>query len=149
MRKGQVYAGVILLALGIFVCHQAVQLNLGQASRPGPGFVPFGLGSLLILLSIFYLVPIFRSLKREGKPPPSDRLIRTVLAVGILCFFSGVLNWLGYLISTLLLFLLWLILIERKQWPVTVGLAGLALLFVYFFNLLFSVQLPRGIVRIF
>jgi hypothetical protein len=147
MRKGQVSAGVILLALGIFVCEQAIQLNLGQASRPGPGFVPFGLGSILILLSLLYLVPILRTFKREGKPLASDGLIRTVPAVGILCLFSAVLSMLGYLLSTLLLFLLWLMLIERKKWPVAVGLAGLALVFVYFFNLLFSVQLPRGIIR--
>jgi len=148
MNTGSILAAIIFLALGIFVCHQAIQLNLGQASRPGPGFVPFGLGSLLILLSLLYLTPVLRSLKRQGEPRPSDGLTRTVLAVGILCFFSGVLSWLGYLISTLLLFMLWLILIERKKWPVAVGLAGLALLFVYFFNLLFSVQLPRGIMRI-
>jgi hypothetical protein len=147
MRKGQVSAGLIFLALGIFVCQQANQLDLGQASRPGPGFVPFGLGSLLILLSLLYLVPVLRIFKEEGEPRSSAGLIRTVLAVGILCLFSGILSWLGYLLSTLLLFLLWLMLIERKKWPVAVGLAGLALVFVYFFNLLFSVQLPRGIIR--
>jgi putative tricarboxylic transport membrane protein len=147
MNAGSILAGIIFLALGIFVCQQAIQLGLGQASRPGPGFVPFGLGSLLILLSLLYLVPVLRSLKREGKPEPSDGLIRTVLAVGILCLFSAILSWLGYLVSTLLLFLLWLMLIERKKWPMAVGLAGLALVFVYFFNLLFSIQLPRGIIR--
>ena len=147
MNTMSILAAIIFLALGIFVCHQAIQLNLGQASRPGPGFVPFGLGSLLILLSFLYLVPVLRSPKRERKPQPSDGLIRTVLAVGILCFFSGVLSRLGYLLSTLLLFLLWLMLIERKKWPMAVGLASLALVFVYFFNLLFSIQLPRGILR--
>jgi hypothetical protein len=147
MQKARVSAGVILLALGIFVCHQAIQLNLGQASRPGPGFVPFGLGSLLILLSLFYLVPVLRSSKRERKPRPSGGRIRTVLAVGLLSLFTLVLNGLGYLLSTLLLFLLWLTLIERKKWPMAVGLAGLAAVFVYFFNLLFSIQLPRGIIR--
>ncbi len=147
MRKGQVSAGVILLALGFFVCQQAVQLTLGQASRPGPGFVPFGLGSILILLSLLYLVPLLRNPMGNQEPQPSSNLTRTLLGVAILCIFSAVLSRLGYLLSTLLLFLLWLMLIERKKWPVAVGLAGLALLFVYFFNLLFSVQLPRGIIR--
>ncbi len=147
MRKGQVSAGLIFLALGIFVCQQAIQFDLGQASRPGPGFVPFGLGSILILLSLLYLVPLFRTRQGDEEPQPSSNLTRTLLAVAILCLFSAVLSGLGYLLSTLLLFLLWLMLIERKEWPVAVGLAGLALVFVYFFNLLFSVQLPRGIIR--
>ena len=147
MRKGQVFAGGILLALGIFVCQQAIQLTLGQASRPGPGFVPFGLGSILILLSLLYILPLLRTFQEDGKQQPSRGLSRTLLAVGILCIFSAVLSALGYLLSTLLLFLLWLMLIERKKWPVAVGLAALALVFVYFFNFLFSVQLPRGIIR--
>jgi hypothetical protein len=147
MQKGQVIAGGILLALGIFVCQQAVQLNLGQASRPGPGFVPFGLGSLLVLLSFLYLFPLLRALGEKGKAQPYAGLTRTLPAVGILCLFSAVLNWLGYILGTLLLFLLWLMLIERKKWPAAVCLAGLALVFVYFFNLLFSIQLPRGIIR--
>ncbi len=148
MRKGQVSAGVILLALGFFVCQQAVQLTLGQASRPGPGFVPFGLGAILILLSLLYLFPLLRNLPGNEEPRPSSNLTRTLLAVAILCLFSAVLNGLGYLLSTLFLFLLWLMLIERKKWPVALGLAGLALILVYFFNLLFSVQLPRGIIRV-
>jgi hypothetical protein len=147
MPKGQVFAGVILLAVGIFVCQQAIQLDLGQASRPGPGFVPFGLGFLLILLSLLYLVPVLRTFKKEEKPRLSAGLIRTLMGIGILCLFSSILSGLGYLLSTLLLFLLWLMLIERKKWPMAVGLASLALVFVYFFNLLFSIQLPRGIIR--
>jgi len=147
MNAGSILAGIIFLALGIFVCQQAIQLSLGQASRPGPGFVPFGLGSVLILLSLLYLVPGFRAFKQEEDLHPSPGLIRTLLAIGILCLFSAILSWLGYLVSTLLLFLLWLMLVERKKWPMAVGLAGLALVFVYFFNLLFSIQLPRGIIR--
>jgi hypothetical protein len=147
MNTGSILAGIIFLTLGIFVCQQAIQLNLGRASRPGPGFVPFGLGSLLILLSFLYLVPVLRAFKKEEEPRSSAGLIRTLMGIGILCLFSAVLSGLGYLLSTLLLFLLWLMLIERKKWPMAVGLAGLALVFVYFFNLLFSIQLPRGIIR--
>lgn len=147
MGKGQLIAGLILLALGIFVCHQAIHLSLGQASRPGPGFVPFGLGSILILLSILYILPPLRTIGRGGESQPSSGFHRTLLAVGVLCLFNVALNGLGYLISAFLLFILWLMLIERKKWPVSLGLACLALVFVYCFNLLFSVQLPKGILK--
>jgi 1,4-dihydroxy-2-naphthoate octaprenyltransferase len=149
MRKGRVFAGGILLALGIFVCQQAIQLSLGQASRPGPGFVPFGLGSILILLSLLYLVPILQTAERGETSRVPSKFRRTLLAVGILCLFNGVLTGLGYLISTFLLFILWLMLIERKKWHLSLGLACLALVFVYVFNLLFSVQLPKGLLMAF
>ena len=147
MQKDQILAGVIFLALGIFVCHQAGQLSLGQASRPGPGFVPFGLGSILILLSLFYIVPFLWTQREKEEPKGHRSLYRTFLAVGILCFCIGLLNWLGYLLSTFLLFLLWLSIVERKKWYVSLSLSFLALVVVYYFNLLFSIQLPNGLIK--
>jgi len=57
------------------------------------------------------------------------------------------LNWLGYLISTFLLFLMWLAIIERKKWYLSLCLSFLALVVVYYFNLLFSIQLPKGLIK--
>jgi hypothetical protein len=147
MLKGPILAGVVLLALGIFVCHQAVQLSLGQASRPGPGFVPFGLGSILILLSLLYIFRFLRSQRKREESKGHRGLYRTFLAIAILCLCIGLLNWLGYLITTFLLFLMWLAIIERKKWYVSLSLSLLALVVVYYFNLLFSVQLPRGLIK--
>jgi len=147
MLKGPIVAGIILLALGIFVCHQAVQLSLGKASRPGPGLVPFGLGSILILLSFLYIFHFLRTQREREESKGHRGLYRTFLAIVILCLSIGLLNWLGYLISTFLLFLMWLAIIERKKWYVSLSLSLLALVVVYYFNLLFSVQLPKGLIR--
>ncbi len=147
MLRGPILAGVILLTLGIFVCHQAVQLSLGQASRPGPGFVPFGLGSILILLSLLYTFHFLRTPREREESKGHRGLYRTFLAIVILCLCIGLLNWLGYLITTFLLFLMWLAIIERKKWYVSLSLSLLALVVVYYFNLLFSVQLPRGLIK--
>ena len=147
MPKGPIVAGIILLALGIFVCHQAVQLSLGKASRPGPGLVPFGLGSILILLSFLYIFHFLRTQREREESKGHRGLYRTFLAIVILCLSIGLLNWLGYLISTFLLFLMWLAIIERKKWYVSLSLSLLALVVVYYFNLLFSVQLPKGLIR--
>jgi hypothetical protein len=138
--------GIILLGLGIFVCSHAVELTLGKPSRPGPGFLPFGLGLILVFLAILYLVQSRRQKPRSPAHSPGS-FLRTLLAVGILCFFAAFVNWLGYLITTFFLFVFWLVLIERKKWPMVFFLACLAMVAVYFFNFLFSVQLPRGLLR--
>jgi len=145
--KGPLVIGALLLALGIFVDHQAIQLSLGQPSRPGPGFVAFGLGSILILLSALYLIQ-FSRMKSEARLGRSGvGRHRTLLAVGLLCLYAAVLNWLGYLISTFLLFGIWLGFVERKKWYLTLSIAFLALVVVYYFNYLFSVQLPKGLLK--
>lgn len=138
--------GIVLLGLGGFVCYHSIELSLGKPSRPGPGFFPLGLGVILMLLAVFYLV---QSGRREAQKSsaPSGHIHRTVVAVAILCCYAAVVDWLGYLITTFLFFGLWLVLIERKQWYWVLFLAPLAVGGVYIFNWLFSVQLPKGLIR--
>jgi hypothetical protein len=144
---GSALMGFVLLALGIFVCSHALDLSLGQASRPGPGFVSFGLGSFLIGLSILYLRQVFRQKEKEEGERKEVRLSRTFLALGILSFYAAVLPWLGYLITTLLFFGFWLAVIEGKRWHLVLPLAFLAGVAVYLFNIVFSVQLPPGVLK--
>ena len=53
--SGPTIMGLILFALGIFVCYQGIDLTVGIPSQPGPGFVPFGLGSVLVVLAAIFL----------------------------------------------------------------------------------------------
>ncbi len=144
---GPAVMGFILLALGIFVCSHALELSLGQASRPGPGFVSFGLGSILIVLAVLYLRQALRQKEKRESSGKEIRLSRTLLALGGLCFYAAILSSVGYLITTLLFFGFWLAGIERKRWTLVIPLACLAGVAVYFFNIIFSVQLPAGILK--
>jgi hypothetical protein len=145
--SGSKTMGTILLALGVFVCYQGIDLSIGRPNHPGPGFVPFGLGFILTFLAIVYLWQIPRG--KEKRNPSSFPVTyqRTAMAVGTICLYAFVLSWLGYILTTLLLFVIWLSLIERKGWIQTASLACLAVAAVYFFNVLFSVQLPAGLLK--
>jgi hypothetical protein len=144
---GSKIMGVTLLALGIFVGYQGIDLTLGTPSRPGPGFVPFGLGFILISLAVVFLWQS-SSRKEKGKPPsPGGNYRRTAMAVGVLCFYALIVNGVGYILTTFFLFIIWLALIERKGWLQTASLACLAVAAVYAFNVLFSVQLPSGLLK--
>ncbi len=142
---GSKIMGVFLFLLGSFVCYQGIDLSLGMANRPGPGFVPFGLGLVLMTLAAIYLR---QSRTNKARRPESGvRYRRTALALGILCFYALVVNWAGYILTTFFSFILWLSLIERKAWFQTASLAFLAAVAVYVFNALFSVQLPAGFLK--
>jgi hypothetical protein len=69
------------------------------------------------------------------------------MAVGVLCFYALAMNWIGYILTTFIAFVLWLALIERKSWFQTASLASLASVSVYAFNVLFSIQLPAGLLK--
>jgi len=137
--------GGILLALGILVGYQGIELTLGMPSRPGPGFVPFGLGLILTILAVIYLWQ--NRLDKEKRVSPGGNYRRTAMAVGVLFFYALVVTWVGYLLTTFISFVLWLSLIERKAWFQTASLACLAAVAVYAFNVLFSVQLPAGLLK--
>jgi putative tricarboxylic transport membrane protein len=140
--------GLVLLGLGLFVIIQGIELGVGRPSQPGPGFVPLGLGSILTLLAILYLQSGRRKGKDGGKGDASSVSYgRTALGFTALILYALLLQDLGYLPTTFLLFCFWLFLIERKRWTVAIPLGFLAVVGVYFFNVLFSVQLPAGILK--
>ena len=145
--SGPTIMGMILFALGIFVCYQGIDLSVGRPSQPGPGFVPFGLGCVLVVLAAIFLYQ--SSHRREERRPSSfpANYRRTILAVGALCFYALIVGAVGYIFTTFLLFVIWLAWIERKSWAQTLSLACLAVVAVYFFNTLFSVQLPSGLLK--
>lgn len=148
MIKGRLVMGIILLGVGVFVAQQAFLLSIGRPSRPGPGFIPFGLGIILIILAVVYLSEIYR--KKNYDQVPVSWLPKRVLAVvSLLCFITASLNWLGYLICTFFLFLFWISFIERKNLLLSLAISFLALIFIYYFNLIFSIQLPKGLLKLF
>jgi hypothetical protein len=69
------------------------------------------------------------------------------MAVGVLCFYALMADWVGYILTTFFSFIIWLSLIERKSWLQTASLACLAVVAVYAFNVLFSIQLPAGLLK--
>jgi len=139
--------GITLLGLGVFVCYQGLELALGKPSSPGPGFVPFGLGLFLTILSALYLSQSFRGREKGNDRGDGSGSRRLIMAVGVICFYALAVTWLGYLLTTFFLFAIWLSLIERKNWVQTFSLACAACGAVYLFNTLFSVQLPAGLLR--
>ncbi len=144
---GSVIMGIFLLGLGIFVCFQGIDLTLGKPSLPGPGFVPFLLGTILTLLALCYLKQSLRRKEKGSKSGSFSGYPRLILAIGVMALYALIVNWLGYILTTFLLFVFWLSLIERKNWVQIISLACVAVVGAYFFNTLFSIQLPTGLLK--
>lgn len=123
----------------------ATHLSMGKFKHPGPGFLPFGLGLCLIILS---LVLIFKNWGRSPSPAPfwSQRAwLRPLLGTATLIFYAIAIGRLGFILTTLLFLLIWMGLIERLRWKtvfsVSLGAtAALYLLFVFFLE----IPMPKG-----
>jgi putative tricarboxylic transport membrane protein len=123
----------------------STQLSMGKFKHPGPGFMPFGLGLCLIILS---LVLILKNLGRNSSPIPfwSHRTwLRPLLGLAILVFYAFGIDRLGFILTTFIFLLIWMGLIERLRWKTALSISmgttvALYLLFVFFLE----VPLPKG-----
>jgi putative tricarboxylic transport membrane protein len=134
--------------IGIITAWSSVQLSMGRAKHPGPGFLPFGLALCLIILS-FAL--IFRGGKGDSSSFPfwpQRTWLRPLLGVSIFIFYALLIERLGFLITTFFFLIIWMRLIERIPWRTLISIsvgttAGLYFIFVFFLE----VPLPTGFLK--
>lgn len=136
-------SGIALILLALGVIWEAQKLPLGTLHNPGPGYMPTLLALVLGGLGIVIVVswgnsPAFRSLGwGEGK--------HALAILGACAFAALALERIGYRLTTLLILLFILALVERKRALVVAALSvGLSLGSFYVFYNLLKVQLPRG-----
>ncbi|MBM4278230.1 MAG: tripartite tricarboxylate transporter TctB family protein [Deltaproteobacteria bacterium] len=126
----------------------STHLSMGRFKHPGPGFLPFGLGLCLIILS---LILIFKNLGRSPFPLPfwpQRTWLRPMLGLVILTFYAFFINHLGFILTTFIFLMIWMGLIERlrKKTVLIISLgttAALYLLFVFFLE----IPLPLGFLK--
>ncbi len=126
----------------------STRLSMGRFKHPGPGFLPFGLGLCLIILS---LILIFKNLGGKSSPIPfwpRRSWLRPLLGLLSLAFFAIFINYLGFILTTFIFLIIWMGLIERLRWKTVLFIslgatAGLYLLFVFFLE----IPLPTGFLK--
>jgi hypothetical protein len=125
-------SAVIPLLIGIGCSVAALQLPLGTLSKPGAGLWPLACGTAAAMASLALLT--FRH--RLEHP---EKFTRHIWAVGVgvvsLAAFTALMPLVGFEIPLLLLFLLWLKVLGREKWRISILVsvcctAGFYLLFI-------------------
>lgn len=136
-------SGGFLMLLGFFVLWERRVLPLGTHQQPGPGYFPFLLAVLLIVLGgILFLrgglSKPFRSLKWPEAP-------HAVAILGCSVFATLFMEWIGYRITMLLILGFLFGIMERiKIWQTLTLTLALSLGTFWIFDSLLRVPLPRG-----
>ncbi len=145
MKRWERLAAAILIFIGITAAAIAYNLGFGDLHHPGPGFFPFWLSVILALVSFIYFIT------RTGADSPGAGLwdkrawVRPSLAALVMLLYSLAMGWIGFFPATFLLFLAWLILIEKETWLTVSLVSVLGTASIYFiFNVFLKVPLPRG-----
>jgi putative tricarboxylic transport membrane protein len=151
MGKADRFSGLFWFLFSLFVSYASYRLGLGSVNQPGPGFFFFWTGIAVALLSLVVVLKSFGTqAPEEGKEAPTGKRTTTkiILVLVALFLYAVLMEWLGFLIVTLLLFMFLLGVIEKKRWWFTllVSLAVTVLAYLLFEVGLQS-QLPKGILE--
>jgi hypothetical protein len=152
MKHRDLISGIFWLAVGMILSLWSTRYPIGSLVEPGPGFLPLGLGILLILLSLIVLFGTRKSSPTAKGPSPSSagggwkKVAYTVLVLVLAAFFF---EKVGYLITFFLLVMLLMAGAGRQSWKRILLVALLSAAGVYLvFVLLLEQPLPRGILRL-
>ena len=147
MRQREIIGSLFWLVIGLILTVWSATYPLGSPAQPGTGFLPLGLGVLLLIFSTVLFVRAFRqtALGKEKALALPARWISIVLTVILLIMTVFLFEKVGYLLSFFVLALLLPLLageITLKRSLLFAVLAGLGIYIV--FAWLLKQPLPTG-----
>jgi putative tricarboxylic transport membrane protein len=150
MSKADKISGLFWLFFGILVSVESARLGLGTLHRPGPGFLFFYTGIFVSIISLIILTRAFLTKKMEGVREnifgASRNIWKAIYVLIAIFLYALLMEPLGFIPVTLLLFLFILGILERKRWIVA-ALTSLAVTVSAYliFETALQSQLPKGI----
>jgi putative tricarboxylic transport membrane protein len=147
-RSSDLWAGLALAALGIYIVVQAAHWEYMGPDGPGPGFFPLWYGIGMVLLSAALVVAGVRARSRRAAvaPFPWARIGRALLVWLAFAVSVGLFNLLGFTVSFGLLCFFIVAAMYRRPLKVAAAVAvGSALGFYLVFPLALGVSLPTGL----
>lgn len=147
MNKAQRITGTLFVALGLYVTwYSLTTLKVGSINKPGPGFFTFVCGAGIFVLSAIWLFSILKKQDAKGPLWGKGQWLGPLLAIGLAFLYAVLMQFLGYIFSTMLFIILWQLLIAKGSRTTIIIFAVVGTAVMYFlFSFLLSVPLPRGV----
>jgi putative tricarboxylic transport membrane protein len=153
VKSNDFYSSLVCLLVGLSFVGGGLSMGVGPMDSPGPGFFPVVIGAIFTLLSAGLFITAFPG---KDQLPASgsfwknkDSWKKVVLSLGSLVFYLIALNYLGYLVTTMLFILYLLKDVGRGKWTLSILMAVLITLASYaLFRLGLRVPLPQGVIGI-
>ena len=155
MSKGlraDTVTAALMLAMGGYIIHQGIDLEIGDTTNPGSGFILFWTGAIMAALSAAVLIQsLLPSGDRTGVIAvfAGLRWGKIVYVTALLVAYTAVLPHLGFIIATIILLLILFKTVEPQSWTVAIIGSVLTtlsawLVFVHWLG----TQLPSGMFEI-
>ena len=154
MRNREILSSLVGLGLGFLFLIASLREGLFRKGVPGPGFLPFITALILMGLSLMVFFPALGKKRGAGETvekffPEKDSFKKIFLGLGALFLYGISLEYLGYIVTTVLFLAFTFRLMEKEKWkgPLLFAVSTAFLTYLLFVVLL-EVQLPKGILGI-
>jgi len=148
MRRVYQVASIVAILFGVFVVWQSHAMTLYTELGPGPGFFPFWLGLVFILLSVIWLLQV----SLQPQPPleagffpdrqATLRILSIVVAMSAFVLLAGVI---GFQLSMFAFLMFLFIALGRQNLALTLVVSIVGSFGVYYlFHSLLEVELPTA-----
>ena len=149
MGRADRISGIFWLCFAIVVIVTSYRLGLGTLHHPGPGFLFFWVNIVLGIMSLVLLIRAWRAKKKEGPQVAlfgGQNIRKIVIVVATLFIYAILMEPLGFILVTLLLFVFLLGIIERKRWLFTFFVSAVVTALSYLiFEIWLQSMLPGGL----
>jgi uncharacterized membrane protein len=149
MGKADRISGFFWLCFSILMIIQSYRLGLGRINQPGPGFLFFWVNIILGVMSLVVLFKAWAGKKKEGPQPAffeGQRISKILLVLVALFIYVLLMETIGFLPLTFLLFVYLLGIIEKKKWFFTVFVSLVVTVISYLiFQIWLQCMLPYGV----
>jgi len=149
MKKKDLRSSLLWLVAAIAISIESSRLGLGTLHSPGPGLYPFGIGIVMVVLSLIIVGSSLVVSWGSGDEDEAEEKANTkdlALVLVSLFLYAIFLERLGFLLSTAAFIIFILKVIEKKRWYIALSFASVTTVLIYVvFNLWLDSNLPRGI----
>lgn len=147
MKKANIVGALGLLFFSILYIFEAIKMPIFERQSPGPGFIPFCIGILVMIFSSILLLQNLRSDYQKGKSPFMEKKegLKTIAYIIIFLFaYCGFMILVGYPISTFFFLLFFLRVVGKYSYKFSfkisiVATAALHGIFAYWLDMAFPI----------
>jgi len=149
MIRADRISAIFWLCFAVLVIIMSYHLGLGTLHKPGPGFLFFWVNIVLAILSLIVLIRAWVSKEEEGPQPTifgTQNVSKIIFVMASLFFYALLMEIIGFIPITLLLFIYFLGIIEKKRWYYTILVSVVVTVISYLiFETWLQSQLPKGL----
>ncbi|MBI4588206.1 MAG: tripartite tricarboxylate transporter TctB family protein [Candidatus Rokubacteria bacterium] len=139
------------MIIALAICIGSLKLSIYTPRGPGPGFMSFGTGGILFLLSFhLFLKSLFSRTEGGAKDAYPKNIKTTSLILSALMFYALFLEKLGFILDSFLVFSFLFAISRTMKWYASIACSlSLALGSYVLFSVFLGIGLPRGMLNFF